>query len=379
MILYSLIIFACFLAFLYYYERPANPYILKFFFISIALILCFGYMCGSDWRAYEEIYNSYYNDDFWWRFLFVEPSYLCLNVLGNLFHLGFWPFYIVLKLLIFYKIVDVFKEYCPSNLLMLAFTFYLGFWGIMIFIDPPFRNMLAVYVFLFSLKSLKERRFGHYLGWTLLATSFHYSALIVLLFYFLVNIKVSNKSIIIVFIAINLLLLDPSIVFFLLAKALSFIPAIALKIEGYTVGEEAMTTGSGKLLSVGFFVHTLFLFIILYSRNRIEQIQNGRFIFNMSVLFVFIFRIGLSILIFSRIQLYISMFYAIAIAYSLYSFKRKFRLFYVCCIFFVSIISNKMQMSQVFFVPYTNYLFYFDKDLPYEYRERYNLINSPYK
>lgn len=84
-------------------------------------------MCGSDWRTYEEIYNSYSVSDgtgFWWRFLYMEPLYLCLNIIGNELHLDFWLFYILIKILIFIKIIDVFKKFCPSNLILLAFTFF---------------------------------------------------------------------------------------------------------------------------------------------------------------------------------------------------------------------------------------------------------------
>lgn len=62
-------------------------------------------MTGSDWRAYEEIYNSYKEpNNFYWRFLFVEPLYLCLNIIGNEAQLNFWTFYLIIKVLIFIKL-----------------------------------------------------------------------------------------------------------------------------------------------------------------------------------------------------------------------------------------------------------------------------------
>ncbi len=370
-----------FISFLYFYKRPNYKYY-NVIFAIVAFIICFGYMCGSDWRAYEEIYTSYNSPngvDFWWRFLYVEPFYLLLNVIGNVLHLDFWIFYIALKLLIYYKIVYILKKFCPANLVLLAFTFYLGFWGIMNFIDISFRNMIAVYCFLCSIEHLLNKNLFKYLLWVLVATLFHYSSLILIVFYFLLNRTYSTRNIVVCFVLANIVLLRTDYIFELINHVFSFVPAIVHKVENYTTGEEAMTTGAGELLSFGYILHVFFFILILFSRRQIERLQYGSFLFNVSIIFVFIFRIGLTTLIFSRLQLFISYFYAIVIAYLIYSFASKFRLLYSFLIFFIALSSNVKQMARIWMVPYTNYLFYCGQDISFEDRSMYNFIHSPYK
>lgn len=99
----------------------------------------------------------------------------------------------------------------------------------------------------------------------------------------------------------------------------------------------------------------------------------------MGVLYIFIFRLGLTVLIFSRVQLFISIFYSIAVALSLMSMKSNQKLFYVFIIYALAVFSNVNQMRSVYMVPYTNYFFYLDENLSFEERSNYNFIHSPYK
>ena len=367
-----------FISFLYSYKR-ADKRIFGFVILLVCSIICFGYMTGSDWRAYEEIYDSYKEpDNFYWRFLFVEPLYLCLNIIGNELHLNFWIFYIVIKVLIFCKIISIFKRFSPSNVRLLALTFYLGFWGVLIFMDPPFRNLVAVYIFLCSIRYFYERKFIKYLLFCLIAALFHYSSFLLIPLYFC-NRSFSNRNIIVAFVIANLLLLNADWVFSLIGKLLFFLPQIPAKIENYTVGDEADTTGAGKIISLGYFIHVFFFIIILMSRKEIEKNPYGNLIFNMGVLYIFIFRLGLTVLIFSRVQLFISIFYSIAVALSLMSMKSNQKLFYVFIIYALAVFSNVNQMRSVYMVPYTNYFFYLDENLSFEERSNYNFIHSPYK
>ena len=367
-----------FVSFLYTYKRPDNR-IFELVVLLVCFIICFGYMTGSDWRAYEEIYNSYKEpNNFYWRFLFVEPLYLCFNIIGNEAQLNFWTFYLIIKVLIFYKVISIFKRFCPFNISLLALTFYLGFWGIMVFIDTPFRNLIAVYIFLCSIRYFYERNFKKYLLFCLLAILCHFSAFLLIPLYFC-NRSFSNRTIVNAFIMVNLLLLNADWVISLIGKLIFFLPQVAAKIENYTIGEEAETTGAGKILSLGYFIHIFFFLVILKSRKIITNKPCGNLIFNMGILYIFIFRLGLTVLIFSRIQLFISIFYSIAIALSLYSMKSGQKLFYVFIIYALALFSNINQMRNVYMVPYTNYFFYLDKDLSFEERSDYNFIHSPYK
>ena len=99
----------------------------------------------------------------------------------------------------------------------------------------------------------------------------------------------------------------------------------------------------------------------------------------MSVLFVFVFRIGLTALVFSRLQLFISYFYAITVAIVIYSFAEKYRLLFATYVCVIALLANGGQMKNVFFTPYTNYFMYIDRNMSFEERAAYNFKNSPYK
>lgn len=379
MLVYTFLLLFCFISFLYCYNRKCLKLYGIFVFFS-ALILCGGYMCGSDWRAYEIIYNSYNKNDFWWRFLYMEPAYLLLNVLGNALNLSFWPFYIIIKLLIFIKFLKMIKKYSPDRILFLSILVFLGFWGIMVFIDPPFRNLIAIYIFLFSVKFLLNRDFKKYLLIILLACSFHYSSVFLLPLYFIINKRFSITSIVLLFIIFNILLYESEWFFMLLSKLFGSFSIIASKIENYSIGDEASTAGSGKIFSLGYFIHILFFILILLNRRNIENLPYGIFLFNISVLFVFLFRIGLTVVVFARLQLFVCIFYSIVIACLIDFFVKSFRLTYAIYLFFIAIVANYIEMtSSPHFVPYTNIVFYLDEDLSYDYRSEYNLKNSPYR
>lgn len=375
--IYVFVLTLVFGGFLYFHKRPSfigyNAILL-----IVVLVICFGYMCGSDWRAYELIYTSYNEDNFWWRFLYMEPMYLCLNIIGNKLCLDFWTFFIIIKLILFYKITSIIKRFCPKELFLLAFVFYLGFWGIMNFMDPSLRNMIAAFIFMCSIDSIINRNFKQFLLWTLLAISFHYSAIILILFYFILTRTYSNKNIVIFFVLVNVIFLNSNVIFTLVDSLFSFIPIIATKVENYTIGDDS-DLGQGKILSFSYIIHIVFFMLILYYRKTLEKMQYGKFLFNISILFIFIFRIGLTSLVFSRFQLFIGCFYSVTIAILFYSFQKRFRLFYVAGIFILALMANYGQMRDVLFVPYTNYLLYYNSDLPYNYRAEYNFRYSPYR
>lgn len=375
MYVYQAILIASFLSFFLVRNKWLNYAIISTF----TVVLCFGYMSGTDWRAYEEIYNSYQDDNFWWRLLFMEPFYLLTNVIGNELGIGFWPFYLFIKVLIFLKVINILQSYSYKRSFYLTLTFYLGFWGIMIFIDTPFRNMIAVYVFLSFHKYLLNGNLFKYVFGVLLATLFHYSAIILIFLYPVLKLKLSTRQILVSLLIINILFISPSVIFGILAKVLFFVPGMSLKIASYTTGAEAETTGSGKLFSFGYALHLLLFAIIMLKRKKIEMIPYGDFMFKMSVCYIFIFRIGLTVLVFSRIQLYVSPFYAVTIGALIYSLTRERQTYYCLMIYCFAVLSNYSQMHSVTMVPYTNYLFYINKDLPYDYRSEYNYRMSPYK
>ena len=103
------------------------------------IFLCAGYMCGTDWRSYEFAYNhsslSTVNQEIF------EIGYSYLQAICHTLGINFWIFHIALKSIVFFSLcyfVKVFKQ----NLFLFWFLF-LPDMGFYLFIDCPFRNLLA--------------------------------------------------------------------------------------------------------------------------------------------------------------------------------------------------------------------------------------------
>mgnify|MGYP007002739717 CR=1 FL=1 len=105
------------------------------------------------------------------------------------------------------------------------------------------------------------------------------------------------------------------------------------------------------------------------------MIPNGKYIFNLAVLFPIVFRMGLTSLVFSRFQLYLSLFYVVAISCTVSLFDIKSRIFYKIYVITISVCScYQIVTSDYRYIPYTNYFVekMFGKEYLYDERSNYN-------
>lgn len=65
--------------------------------LYIVFFLCFGYMCGSDWRNYEMYYEGIDSTNLILYLLRMEPGYVLLMYLSKILGIGFWEFAIFLN------------------------------------------------------------------------------------------------------------------------------------------------------------------------------------------------------------------------------------------------------------------------------------------
>ena len=77
-----------------------NKFIKRIYLFVTAVILCGGYMTGSDWRAYELLYNnaSIQNIDTY----FQEKGFYLLMIVFKNIGFSFFPFMIFLKFIVFH-------------------------------------------------------------------------------------------------------------------------------------------------------------------------------------------------------------------------------------------------------------------------------------
>jgi hypothetical protein len=147
--------------------------------------------------------------------------------------------------------------------------------------------------------------------------------------------------------------------------------------NNYTGIDGAM---GGKVISLGLVMHTINFILIMLYRKYLSSIKNGILLFNFAVLFLFAFRLALTIPVLGRINLYFGVFYIISIISLTAVFRKNFMPVYAMYILLLSIIMCVHTVRMDYrYIPYTNYLEYIFKPKPdREYRDEYNKKNSPY-
>ena len=141
-----------------------------------------------------------------------------------------------------------------------------------------------------------------YLLFCVLASSFHVTALILPLLYFVLDREISTKAYIITFVIVFVFFGVPGLFEDTLVRVGGINPFILNKVTWYLLGDTPDSVG--KAFSLGTLLQVVVYFFLLYCRGNIEKEKYGRLILNASLLFVIIFRIGIALAIFGRLQLY---------------------------------------------------------------------------
>lgn len=187
-----------------------NPFLFALFFFYLAIFVGLGDMQGGyDRYIYGEIFDKIAdslreNGDVGDLTYFIqgqEWGYYLLNVLVAHFTTNRYVFIFVTSLLIytlfFLSIRNTVKDYPFACLIFLGFFYY--------FSMTYLRQCLACGVVWFGMKYAWERKPFHYFLIVLLAYSFHNSAIIAILFYF-IPLKKYSKRVIVIFLFICLLI-----------------------------------------------------------------------------------------------------------------------------------------------------------------------------
>lgn len=116
----------------------------------------------------------------------MEKGYLMINRYIQIFTNNFQALFIVTSVIMIALIGIILYKHCKNPSLGLLAFYLLGFYfNSMNFI----RNMLAACIILFAYKYIRDKKFIQFTVIVLLASTFHLSALLVLPFYFILNIK----------------------------------------------------------------------------------------------------------------------------------------------------------------------------------------------
>ena len=342
--------------------------------LIVMLFLCFGYMTGSDWRQYEIMYD-YVSTDSSFMF-FTEPGYYLYMYIGKLLSLDFWTFFITTKCILCYLILRCIYRLLPESFFF-SLSVFLCFFAFAWFIDNPMRNLIACTIYLYGYKYIEEQKCIKYILVCIIASSFHFTAIVLLPVYWLANTKIRSSVLVIAYILLNIIL-------FIFPEKIN---AIFSNIGG-EIGQRLLSYFSGDkneyITSCGFSLGLLFRYFIFYLlityRKQVEK-KFGSPFFYLIVLSIFIHRIGVNIPIFTRFVYYYAIPFVVYVSYSCTHFSLKSRRCYYIFIFIMILFMTKSLITSDYrYIPYSNYLEYImNVDKPsYEERFNYNYENSPY-
>lgn len=190
---------------------------------------------------------------------FIEPGYQFLEyTILRLTNEYFWLFFIT-ALIVVYCYLTIIKKYSVNYLLSVFLFITLGVYT---FFFNGLRQGLAMAIFSLALPHLLEKRLVSYLVVCVLASLFHNSALFMVPFYFLVNLKVKPIY------KISATFLGS---LFVSRFLVNYISTTNDRYEGYATADQE----GGGYVTLGFYIIILFA---IYVTSRIYKIRDKQFV-----------------------------------------------------------------------------------------------------
>lgn len=330
---------------------------LTFFFIMLFFIASFRYNTGYDYDSYKDIFNrvsgsTLFNMDI--EFGFTTLCYV-LKLLGLSFEVLI--FIMALVSLVFkYKAIKQYSIY-PFISLVIYFS------GNFIIQDfGQIRQGLAIALSLYSIRYIKERKLVGYLILMAFAIAFHYSAVIFLPFYFIGNIKLANRQMIIIlaFSFVIYAVFRFGVFEFIFTRIIN-LPYVINKYKAYS-GAPLGFTGFTFIFRVVIFVAFVLLERDIRNNCTYYDILKSGYFLSIIMYIVFNVNEGLA----TRGALYFKTFEILLIPYIVYGVKNKIVVFNTILIFYLyslkDLVGALMGQTEKF-IPYKNLIFEFVKKL----------------
>ncbi|NOH91641.1 EpsG family protein [Vibrio sp. AIC-3] len=336
-------------------------------FFVLMIFFCTTYFNGSDWRIYELLYNdeSLFNSYQHWG-IGTELVFSTFRIFGFNFH----EMLILVKFFVFSVCFWYANKYSKTP--VFTFSIFLMLSGYGIFIDNPFRQMLAIPFFLISNIFIIRRSF---LGFALclwLGSFLHTSILLFLPIYFLSMIRLNNKYLIFLIITSYLMSLSDSILYTVVDSLGKFVPIISFYARHYLEGE-------GRFFNISTLIYLSVVFIVYYKSDKVNFSSISRESstsdnLNTIYFFLYVLCVILSMRIpdILRFTYYFGLPFAVFVSTRVsFSISRKIYVLIVC-----SVLSINLILSEYKYVPYTNYIYsrIFDQLKDYNYRNSYHYI-----
>lgn len=347
-----------------FYSNTRTVLLEKILIVFSLVIFCGGYMTGSDWVYYEPLYNdASYTNLFDYE---KEKGFYLLMVLFKFLGFSFFPFLILLKIIVFLIIIRFLKRYNINNFL-LSFTIFLSTNALFIFVDNPLRYMIALGIVTLAFDYLLQKRWFFFSILICIASLFHVSSIIILIAAITKFNRVSTVKILVIYTLIVVLWTPKTIIYVID----NIFPSVTELIGWYYL--QFLENQDISYFSIGWFFNQILFLLVAFNKKKIlEKNILGVTFYNMSMLYFFL-SITLGMLpTFFRVPIYLSGFVYIVLAIILSDLSKKFWLRIFIIVYFLA--ANIKNIDSTFsYIPYTNYFVYlFKEDLPFNVRANYN-------
>ena len=345
--------------FLLFLEKiNANRKIVCLFLLYLMFFICFGYMCGSDWRSYEMIYSDIEIEKISYFLLFYEPGFLLYTLFFKFIGFDFWEFHVLTKVFVFWIFVyHLYYFLIDKKDVFLSLTLFLSSAGYFFFIDCPFRNLIAWGIVLFSFKYLFRRKFWHFLLIVVLSSSFHTSMLFLVPIYWISNLKLSTRQYVFIYILFFVSFSSREVIMTLLYPMTLIHPILLSRFDSYS---EVSDVSAASGYSLGLLVQLLYFFLFVRQHDRFVAFSKyGNCFFNLTFLYFVFYRIALVIPVLSRFQFDLNIFYIVSLPFIIENFTNFSKLIFKYIVYILSALFIIVSVtSTTKYLPYTNYIYY---------------------
>ena len=353
-----------------YYEIFKKKKQKKILMILIIFIFSFSYKMGTDWIEYQAFYEN----------IIPNTRISDLFLSGNFYFYGFEKGFVLVNMF-FYNLgfnYEISSGILIAVSLYIIFNFtikkaenyYISFYTLIVFclftvcLEPVLRQLIAMAIVILSFKSLEEKKFLKYCFLIGVATFFHFSAIICLLFYFFNNIQIKQKKFIILFVGSYIFLMILPIV----VQKLSNISPIFLKYTNYLFNEKYGSARNRGIVAQSIqVILVLFYSHLIFSGYNFSSLKRN-YLKNMGLIYIVINFLGNMLPLIHRFSYYFIVGFAISISaisnLNPMLSKRRMRSKKIFVLIFIYSIFTLLLYKQVYKSPlniyrYSNYKNYF--------------------
>lgn len=327
-----------------------------FFLFSASLIGLRGESVGVDTAEYYWIFylaNTYPEHHY---ILDMEPAFVVLNkFFGFMFNDAAWMLYCIAVFVMGASSL-LFFRYSPS-----VFISWLGFisYGHFFNFHNIARQSIAIAIIMFSVKYIIERKFLQFIIMLLVASSFHYSAFVFVIAYFIHFIKISSIYFMITW-CVSLVFVVNDGLFLPLFKSLeAFIPSAYINF----LEDDRVASLGTRGLGIKLIISQIIFLILLYSYKKIEKKEvaldiGQSFFIKISMLGFILANVFAGIALVSRINHYFTIFIPIAVPiaiYCIFTGVSRFMALAALFILYVAFYIRTMSTNMHGVFPYTSF------------------------